>query len=99
MLSLERCSKLLGPENGLPDEKLVTLRDQLYCLAELFLDLRDSRQKLGEPEGTFEQIAISQGDPDALRERAAIIEFDGNVSRGEAERRAISMSLASEHVN
>ncbi len=97
MLSLERCRKLLGTENSLPDESLVTLRDQLYCLAELVLDLRGSEQKLSD--SAFEQIARSREDPDALIERAAIIEFDGKVSRDEAERRAISMSLASEHVN
>jgi hypothetical protein len=100
MLSLERCRKLLGPENTVPDEKLVTLRDQLYCLAELVLDLRDSSQKVDlSVDGAFEQIAGSNEDPNALKERAAIIEFDGKVSRGEAERRAIEMSLASESVN
>ena len=99
-LSLERCRKLLGPENSVPDERLVTLRDQLYCLAELVLDLRDSRRGFGDAvEGAFEQVASSQEDPNVLKERAAIIEFDGKVSRDEAERRAISMSLASERVN
>ena len=38
-------------------------------------------------------------DPNALKERAAIIEFDGKVSRDESERRTIEMSLASESVN
>ena len=100
MLSLERCRKLLGPENSVPDEKLVTLRDQLYCFAELVLDLRDSRQKPDQAvDGAFEQIALSHEDPYALKERAAIIEFDGKLSRDEAERRAIEMSLATERVN
>ena len=100
MLSLERCRKLLGTENSLPDESLVTLRDQLYCLAELVLDFRDSGQKLNDSiDGAFEQIASSREDPDALIERAAIIEFDGKVSRDEAERRAITLSLASDRVN
>lgn len=100
MLSLERCRKLLGQENSLPDESLVTLRDQLYCLAELVLDLRDNGQKLSDSaNGAFAQIASSQEDPDALMERAAIMEFDGKVSRDEAERRVINMSLASECVN
>jgi hypothetical protein len=100
MLSLEHCRKLLGPENNVPVEKLVTLRDQLYCLAELVLDLRDSSRKADlSVNGPFEQIAVSYEDPYALQERAAIIEFDGKVSRDEAERRAIEMSLASESVN
>lgn len=100
MLSLDRCRKLLGAENSLPDEKLVTLRDQLYCFAELALDLRDSGQKLkGSINGAFEQIASSQEDPDVLVERAAIIEFDGKFSRDEAERLAINMSLATERLN
>jgi hypothetical protein len=100
MLSLERCRKLLGPNKNVPDEKLVTLRDQLYCLAELMLDLRDSGQKVDlSVNGAFEQIAVSNEDPNVLKERAAIIEFDGKVSRDEAERRVIEMSLASESVN
>jgi hypothetical protein len=36
---------------------------------------------------------------DSLRERAAIIEFDGNISRDEAERIAITSSLANELEN
>jgi hypothetical protein len=57
MLSLERCRKLLGPENSVPDEKVVTLRDQLYCLAELVLDLRDSSLKVDlSVNGAFEQM-------------------------------------------
>ena len=100
MLSLECCRKHLGPKNNVPDEKLVTLRDQLYCLAELVLDLRDSSPKADlSVDGAFEQIAVSNEDPNALKERAAIIEFDGKVSRDVAERRAIEMSLASESVN
>ena len=100
MISLDRCRKLLGPENSVPDEKLVTLRDQLYCLAELFLDLRDIGQRLDKPvEGAFEQVAGSQQDPNVLKERAAIIEFDGGISREEAERQALSISLASQSVN
>lgn len=100
MLSLGRCRKLLGPENTVPDEKLVTLRDQLYCLAELVLDLRDSSQRVDRSvHGAFEQMAVSNEDLNALKERAAIIEFDGKVSRDEAERRALELSLASESVN
>lgn len=100
MLSLERCRKLLGPSNSVPDEKLATLRDQLYCLAEIVLDLRDSRQKLDQTvDGAFEQVASSREDPNSLRERAAIIEFEGNISRDEAEHLAISTSLTSESVN
>jgi hypothetical protein len=89
----------VGSKNAISDEKLVTLREQLYCFAELALDLRDSGRNFVTPNSAFEQIASSQEDLNALRERAAIIEFDGNVSRDEAERMAISLSLATERVN
>jgi hypothetical protein len=100
MLSLEHCRKILGAKVPISDEELATLRDQLYCFAELALDVRDKRQRVVSPvEGTFEQVADSQEDLDVLRERAAIMEFGGNISREEAERMAVTSSLANELEN
>lgn len=99
IISLERCHKVLGPKNRLSDENLATLRDQLYCFAELLLEVRD-RQKTSYSElFAFEQAANSPEDLEALRERAAIIEFEGNLSRDEAERMAITISLENERLN
>lgn len=97
MISLKRCRKVLGPKISVPDETLVKLREQLYCFAELALDIRGQRQK--SVNITLEQVATSSEDLDVLQERAAIIEFDGKVTRDEAERMAVSLTLASKLVN
>jgi hypothetical protein len=99
MISLERCRKVLGPRNAVSDQKLAMLREQLYCLAEFVLDIRDKAQRVESVNHTFEQVANSEEDQNVLRERAAIIEFESNISRDEAERMAISLSLATEQVN
>jgi len=42
MLSLSLCRKILGSsDNELTDEALATLREELYCLASLALDLTE----------------------------------------------------------
>ena len=100
MISLERCRKILGPNDSVSDENLAALREQLYSFAELALDIRDRKQASVLPStSAFEQLANEQDEPDILRERAAIIEFDGNVSRDEAERMTINLELATERIN
>lgn len=99
LISLERCRKLLGPNNKLSDETLATLREHLYCFAELALDVRNRQGSSESKPDVFEKVARSPEALEDLRERAAIIEFDGNVSREEAERMALNLSLASERVN
>lgn len=100
MISLERCRKILGPNGSVSDENLAALREQLYSFAELALDIRDRKQASVLPgTSAFEQLADEQDEPDILRERAAIIEFDGNVSRDEAERMTINLALATERIN
>lgn len=89
MISLERCRKVLGPKTGLSDETLATLREQLYCFAEVALNVRDRQKTTDSEPFALEQAAKSPEDLEALRERAAIIEFDGNFSRDDAERLAI----------
>jgi hypothetical protein len=98
MISLERCRKILGPDNPVSDENLAALREQLYSFAELALDIRD-RRSVSQGASAFEQIASSHEDPDTLRERAAIIEFEGNISRDEAQRMAVGLSLENERIN
>jgi hypothetical protein len=99
MITLERCRKVLGPKNGLSDETLATLREQLYCFAELALNVRDRQETTDSEPFAFEQAAKSPEELEALRERAAIIEFDGNFSRDDAERLAITLSLENERLN
>ncbi len=94
MLSLERCRKVLGSDTKLSDEDLATLRDQFYCLASLALERRDQQKK-----SALERTDRVLVDRDALEERAAIIEFEGNVSRSEAERNAVALALENDHLN
>lgn len=93
MLSLERCRKVLGSSNKLSDEDLAMLRDQFYCLASLTLEERDRQKK--------SLLCLNDGliDRDALEERAAIIEFEGNLSREEAESNAIAQAIENAHLN
>jgi hypothetical protein len=94
MLSLERCRKLLGSDTKLSDENLATVRDQLYCFAALTLEVRDIKKK-----SVFERPEVGSIDRDALEERAAIIEFEGKLSRDEAERNALALALENDHLN
>jgi hypothetical protein len=99
MLSLRHCRTILGPKTAISDENLATLRDQLYCLAALALDNRDKTKRTSSTFRRTEGDAISNEGLEILRERAAIIEFDGNISRDEAERMAITLSGANDLEN
>lgn len=99
-VSIDHCRKILGPYEAVSDENLATLREQLYRFAELIFDVREDRKKCsGFIETHFEQTSNFQEEREILRERAAIIEFDGKVSRDEAERMAIGLSLVNERMN
>lgn len=93
MHSLEYCRKVLGKDNELSDENLATLRDQFYCLANLMLDRRGNEKK------SQEEPRSRRLDRETLEERAAIIEFDGNLSRDEAEKNAVALALENDHSN
>lgn len=94
MLSIERCRKILGADKKLSDEDLATLRDQFYCLASLALELRDHQKNVA-----LQRTDGGLIDRDSIEERAAIIEFEGNVSRDEAERNAVALALENDHLN
>lgn len=92
MISFDRCRKILGSSYKLSDDNLATLRDQFYCLASLTLEERDQRRTFLHSDGGLI-------DRDALEERAAIIEFEGNISREEAEGNAVALALENTQVN
>lgn len=96
MISLERCRKVLGPNNRLSDESLATVREQLYCFAELSLNIWDYRKGTESDSLSLRQFCDSEERLEELEERAAIMEFEGNQTRDEAERLAISLSLAND---
>jgi hypothetical protein len=92
MLSLEECRKLLDSDAKFSDEDLAMLRDQLYCWASLTLDVMDFTLCSG-----FDEAKSLLFDSNSVEERAAIIEFEGKVSRDQAERKAILLALENEH--
>jgi hypothetical protein len=95
MLSLQACRELLGPgARGLCNEQLAHLREQFYCLAQLMLDRRDSQNR-----STLENPSRLPIDRETLEERAAIMEFEGNLSREDAERNAVALALENDHLN
>jgi hypothetical protein len=56
MLSVQRCRKLLGVHCSLTDSEIETLRDQLYCLAEVAMNsLPDQLQIKGGAAETLTQ--------------------------------------------
>ena len=102
MFSLERCRQILGRDCTLDDVELVTLRDQLYGLADVLTDhLRNQPQFNGKDALEIVEPDVYQAalrllpeiEREDVEERAAIIEFEGGVERDEAERQAILGSL------
>lgn len=85
MLSIARCRELVGPNRALTDDELLALRDQLYAVAHLALDLREADRR--EREKLVTDLLATEGS-DALYdldERAAIREYDGGSPRPYAE--------------
>ena len=94
MLSLDNCRTLLDRDGEeLYDADLTTLRDQLYSLASLAVD-RFSKIQC-KPSVTFKDAValFEQSERETIEERAAVIEFEGNLEREIAERRAISQAV------
>lgn len=77
MLLLQRCREILGPECLLSDTELQLLRDQLYGLADVIVT-SFLKQK-------------SHPEREKWEERAAIMEFDGGLTRTEAESMALNL--------
>jgi hypothetical protein len=99
-VSIDRCRKVLGTKLSGSDQNLAMLREQFYSLADLFLDVRaDQKNRSQIGNDLLERAANSKEELEILHERAAIIEFDGDVSRDEAERMAISLALENEQAN
>jgi len=92
MLSLANCRELLGVESAkIVDEEMEALRDQLYSLANL--SLKDFQAKGKSRSSCSFRLSLGQCFEESrieVEERAAVMEFDGNLSRDEAERAAIA---------
>ncbi len=109
MLPLSRCRELIRQECRLSDSEIELLREQLYALAHIVIDVFAEKQLNGHQNlmqgpasaGTptkenfrAAQALVPQDDHHRLEERAAIMEYEGDLTRDEAERHAFSSYLA-----
>lgn len=100
MLSVPRLRQIVGDQCDFSDAELERFRDGLYDIARNLVDeCKLPPKKPQEPcfptdEGTvipFEEAMrrLPENDRIAVEERAAIHEFDGNMTRADAERQAL----------
>jgi hypothetical protein len=88
-LSLPACRRLLGKAgDGVPDDNLERLRDQLYGVARCAVQVFE-RSTTDNGEETALNCLPADARED-VEERAAIIQFDAKVPRGLASRAAVS---------
>ena len=85
-LSIDTCRRLLGKVGArIGDAELERLRDQLYSLARVTL----AAYAQSSPD-TAQAQAVTD-DRVSLDERAAILQFDGRLSRDASDRLAVLM--------
>lgn len=96
MLSLTDCREILGADSAnISDAEMEALREQLYYLATVaIISLQANRGS----SSSFSNLRPSLNQCCAntcmeLEERAAVMEFDGKLSRDEAERAAIAGAI------
>jgi len=84
---LEECRRLIG-NDAISDAELEALRDRLYQLAQAAIARYAS---IGNHDKFARGLSmIPEADQADIEERAAILEFDGRLSRDQAERLALS---------
>ena len=96
MLSAARARKLVGPHCPLSDEQLMQLCGELYPLARAVVScyLREGAGSCPPTvERTFATVVddLPESEREEIEERAAIMEYDGEMSRTEAERAALRL--------
>jgi hypothetical protein len=91
-LSLASCRRILGSAgNHLSDEQLRGLRTGMYELAGCAVDAF-AQCSAADPEGRVLGM-VPEPDRDGVEERAAVLEFDANLTRGAATRAAVAAYL------
>jgi len=90
MLSLQNCRKLLkGEREELEDTELTLVRDQFYELARLTVEqFANQRAAYNSVLESFEPT-----EKEVIEERAAVLEFEGNIERETAEKLAITQAI------
>jgi hypothetical protein len=90
MRSLDVLRSLLPPTLTVTDEELLETAQQMETLSRMILRLFLAKRA----DATRALRLLPRDEADDVVERAAIMEFDGNVSRDEAERRAFTALLS-----
>jgi hypothetical protein len=91
-LSLAECRGLLGRDDrSLTDEQLRRLRDRFYDLAALVITAYQSEIATG----IATLASLSESNRIDVEERAAIMQFDGNLTREQSEKLALDGHLQS----
>ena len=57
MLSVQQCRKILGNGSSLTDSEVETLRDQLYCLAEVVVTALPNHLLANSIPGIWSQVS------------------------------------------
>lgn len=96
MLSLTSCREILGVDSTtISDAEIEVLRYQLYDLASITLNAFQANGGNRSPSSPF-RLSLDRCFAETcieVEERAAIMEFDGRLSRDEAERGAIARAI------
>jgi len=100
MISLERCREILG-DQSLPDGQVVSIREAIYGIAYCAFDeFASNAQRAGNEKCQNNGIQFQRFQFDKalslvpgavcedIEERAAIMEYEGEIGRDEAERSA-----------
>jgi len=95
MLTLDRCRKILGHDSPESDSDLEKLRDSLYDFARVVVEILPQRS---QGSGFVESIRfLPEDERYEVEERAAILEYDGELARNDAERAAFSENWRSRY--
>jgi hypothetical protein len=89
MVSLQRCRELLGCDgHDLSEPEIEGIREQILALARVALRAYSAKplREFSEALAGLDSVAQEE-----VEERAAVMEFEGNMSRDQAERLALSL--------
>ena len=84
---MRQCRALLGADAVESDSDIERLRDELYEVARVWID---GAMTMFEVPSAEPPAVLTEDDRIEVEERAAVLEFEGGLSRVEAERAALT---------
>lgn len=90
MLSVQRCREILGPDAPVLDSEVEAVRDQLHEIAVAWIQMPPIVRTGSVPALLG---LLPEDDRLEFEERAALMEFDGGLSRSAAERKALGIVM------